>query len=279
MSGDIAMEGARDGACEAVAAVELDGVVAGYGGRRRGGGKPVLRGTTVRFPSGAASVVIGPNGCGKSTLVRCVALGMPVRAGKVSVLGSDVADLGNRARARLVAVMPQGVTAPDVEVEQFVAGGRYPHRGPFAAASAEDREIVRRALEQAGCSRFMGRSMRALSGGERQRVCLALVLAQQAKVAVLDEPTAYLDPAASFELMSVVRELRDRGVSVIAVLHDLPLAFSHADRIAVMRAGRVEAFGTPGEVGASGVVDEVFDLRLRRARCEGESAWCVLPRR
>ncbi len=266
-----------DDATAVRAAVELDRVVAGYGGRC--GGKTVLQGVTVRFPAGMVSAVIGPNGCGKSTLVRCVALGMPVRSGRVSVLGTDVATLGNRARARLVAVMPQGAAAPDVEVEQFVAGGRYPHRGPFGAPSPEDRAIVRRALEQAGCARFAGRSVRTLSGGERQRVCLALVLAQQARVAVLDEPTAYLDPAASFELMSVVRELRDRGVSVVAVLHDLPLAFSHADRVAVMRAGRLEAFGTPDEVAASGAVDEVFDLRLRRVPCESDAAWCVLPRR
>ena len=267
-----------DDATAVRAAVELDRVVAGYGGRC--GGKTVLQGVNVRFPAGMVSAVIGPNGCGKSTLVRCVALGMPVRSGRVSVLGTDVATLGNRARARLVAVMPQGAAAPRRR-GRAVRGGRAlsAPRAVRRAVARGPRDRPRVRLEQAGCARFAGRSVRTLSGGERQRVCLALVLAQQARVAVLDEPTAYLDPAASFELMSVVRELRDRGVSVVAVLHDLPLAFSHADRVAVMRAGRLEAFGTPDEVAASGAVDEVFDLRLRRVPCESDAAWCVLPRR
>lgn len=269
------------------AAIAFERVVAGYGPARsgRGGGCTILHDVSVRFPAGLVSAVVGPNGCGKSTLVRCAALGLPVRAGRVMVAGHDVARLAGRERARLVAVMPQGAAAPDIEVEQLVLGGRYPHRGLLGGVTEADRAIARDALAQAGCARLAGRNVRTLSGGERQRVYLALVLAQQTGVAVLDEPTAYLDPAASFELMAVTRELRDRGVAVVTVLHDLPLAFSHADRIAVMRAGRIEAFGTPEHVAASGAVDRVFDLRLRRVACEGEGddegeeAWCVLPRR
>lgn len=274
---------------QASVAIAFERVVAGYGparpGRGGGGGRTILHDVSVQFPAGLVSAVVGPNGCGKSTLVRCAALGLPVRAGRVMVAGHDVARLAGRERARLVAVMPQGAAAPDIEVEQLVLGGRYPHRGLLGGVTEADRAIARDALAQAGCARLAGRNVRTLSGGERQRVYLALVLAQQTGVAVLDEPTAYLDPAASFELMAVAGELRDRGVAVVAVLHDLPLAFSHADRIAVMRAGRIEAFGTPEHVAASGAVDRVFDLRLRRLAYKGEGdgeseeAWCVLPRR
>ncbi len=256
--------------------VVLEDVTCGYGRTE------VLHGASVRFPAGKVSVIVGPNGCGKSTLVGCVARGLSVRAGRVLVGGVDVARLGGRARARLVAAMPQAATPPDMEVERLVLGGRYPHRGAFGRTTEVDRAVVRAAMEQAGCGHLAGRNVRGLSGGERQRVYLALALAQRAGVVVLDEPTAYLDPAACFELVEVVTRLKELGATVVMVLHDLPLAFSCADRIAVMRVGRVEAFGTPDEIAADGAADRVFGTRLRAVPLgedDGASrrAWCVLP--
>lgn len=254
-------------------AIELRHVTCGYGRTA------VLRDVSVRFPAGAVSAVVGPNGCGKSTLVRCVCGAVPVRAGRVLLAGADACGLARRARARMVAVMPQGAPAADMLVEQLVLGGRYPHLGPLGRVGEHDRQVARDAMERAGCLGLAARNVRELSGGERQRAYLALVLAQQAPVVVLDEPTAYLDPAAGFDLMGVVGELRSQGVSVVMVLHDLPLAFSHADYIAVMRAGVVEAFGGPGDGAVVEAVDRTFGLRLRRARCEAGEAWCVLPRK
>lgn len=252
-------------------AVELSHVTFGYGA------DPVLRDVSVAFPVGKVSVLVGPNGCGKSTLVRCVSRGSRLSGGAIRVAGQDVAALGDRARARLVATMPQGAVPPDMEVERLVMGGRYPHRGAFAPATDEDRAAVRDAMARAGCEPWAHRSVRDLSGGQRQRAYLALVLAQQAPVVLLDEPTAYLDPGASFGLARLVEGLREAGTTVVMVLHDLPLAMACADVLAVMRQGRVEACDSPEEVAATGVVDEVFGVRLCAVEADGERAWCLLP--
>ena len=261
----------QDSSAHATPAVELAHVTFGYGAAT------VLDDVSVAFPRGQVSVLVGPNGCGKSTLVRCVAQGLRLRAGSIHVAGHDVAGLDSRARARLVAVMPQGAPAPDMEVGRLVRGGRYPYRGAFASDTDEDREAVRAAMDEAGCAAWAGRNVRDLSGGQRQRAYLALALAQQTDVVLLDEPTAYLDPGACFDLAGIVAGLRARGVSVVMVLHDLPLALACADCIAVMRAGRVEAFGAPDDVAASGVIDDVFGVRLRAVEADGERAWALLP--
>lgn len=265
------------------AAVELDHVTFGYGDRA------VLHDVSVRFPHGMVSVLVGPNGCGKSTLVRCVASRRALASGRVTIDGVDATRLDGRARARLVAVMPQGAQPPDMEVERLVAGGRYPYRGAFAGLTDEDRAIMRDAMGQAGCLAMAHRNVRDLSGGERQRAYLALVLAQRTGTVILDEPTAYLDPGACFDLASVVAQLKAAGTTVIMVLHDLPLALTCADRVAVMRAGRIEAFGSPQDVAATGVIDDVFGVQLRRVEVGegpgegageetgGEFAWCLLP--
>ena len=274
------------------AAVELSHVTFAYGGchaRERGrervaAGRIVLDDVSAAFPRGMVSVLVGPNGCGKSTLVRCVTQGLPLAGGEIRVEGRPVRSMSPRERARLVAVMPQGAAAPDMEVERLVLGGRYPYRGLIGGVTAEDVRIAREAMEHAGCLRLASRNVQGLSGGERQRAFLAMVLAQQARVVILDEPTAYLDPGAAFDLVRMVGELRAAGTSVIMVLHDIPLAMACADRIAVLRAGRLAAFGTPEDVAASGAIDEAFGVRLRCADLcgagEGDASargWCLLP--
>lgn len=271
-------------------AVELRGVSFGYGrgGRAASGGRLVLRDVSVAFPRGAVSVLLGPNGCGKSTLVRCVARGAALASGEALVQGRPVAELSSRERARLVAVMPQGADAPDMEVVRLVSGGRFPHHGLFGALDEHDRRAVREAMERAGCLALAGRSVRSLSGGERQRAYLAMVLAQGADVVMLDEPTAFMDPGAAFGLARIARELASSGTGVIMVLHDIPLAMACADYVAVLRDGAIRAFGTPQDVARTGVIDEAFGVRLRRATIAGETGiagesagegWCLLPAR
>lgn len=254
-------------------AVEVRGLEFSYGSR------PILRGVDLAFPEGAVSALVGPNGCGKSTLVKHITRALSPKAGTVSVLGDDVARLGRREVARRVAVLAQGGIVPGVRVEQFVAGGRYPYSGAFSAPNADDRRIVAAAMEQAGCARFAGCDMRSLSGGERQRVHLAMVLAQQTPVVVMDEPTTYLDVSACFDLMDLVRDLNRAGKTVIMVLHDLNLALTCCDHVAVMRAGELVCAGAPSAVAQSGVVEEVFGVRLRRVEEEGRLYYCLLPRR
>ena len=268
------------------AAAELSHVTFAYGARRGRGGeaRPVLNDVCVTFPRGMVSVLVGPNGCGKSTLVRCVARGLSLAGGEIRVEGRPVRALSPRERARFVAVMPQGAAPPDMEVERLVLSGRYPHRGLLGGVTADDIRIAREAMERAGCLRLAERNVRELSGGERQRAFFAMVLAQRARVVILDEPTAYLDPGAAFDLARMVGDLRAAGTSVIMVLHDIPLAMACADRIAVLRAGCLAAFGTPEDVAASGAIDETFGVRLCRASLGGAGqggvpgvGWCLLP--
>lgn len=254
-------------------AVEVRGLEFSYGSR------PILRGVDLAFPQGAVSALIGPNGCGKSTLVKHITRALSPKAGSVSVLGDDVAGLSRREVARRVAVLAQGGIVPGVRVEQFVAGGRYPYSGAFSAPNADDRRIVAEAMEQAGCARFVGCDMRSLSGGERQRVHLAMVLAQQTPVVVMDEPTTYLDVSACFDLMDLVRDLNRAGKTVIMVLHDLNLALTCCDRVAVMQAGKLVLDGPAAEVAESGAVEEVFGVRLRRVEEDGRPYYCLLPQR
>lgn len=242
------------------------------------GSRPILRGVDLAFPQGAVSALIGPNGCGKSTLVKHITRALSPRAGSVTVLGDDVATLSRREVARRVAVLAQGGIVPGMRAEQFVSGGRYPYGGAFSTPGADDRRIVAEAMEQAGCAHLADCDLRSLSGGERQRVHLAMVLAQQTPVVVMDEPTTYLDVAACFELMDLVRELRRSGKTVIMVLHDLNLALTCCDYVAVMRAGELVAAGAACDVAASGAVEEVFGVRLRRVEEDGRPYFCLLPR-
>lgn len=254
-------------------AVEAHNVGFSYGSKR------ILRGASLAFPTGAVSALVGPNGCGKSTLVKLMTRSLTPALGSLMVLGDDVASLSRRDVARRVAVLGQGVRAPALEVVQFVAGGRYPHNGAFGVPGPEDRRIVEEAMEQAGCARFAHCDMRLLSGGERQRVHVAMVLAQQTPVVVMDEPTTYLDASACFDLMDLVRELNQAGKTVIMVLHDLNLALTRCDYVAVLHNGAAAMAAPATEVARSGVIDEVFNVRLRRLEEDGELCYCLQPRR
>ncbi len=263
-----------------VPAVELRDVSFSYGSRRRAGaGAPILEHVDLSFEAGKVAAIVGPNGCGKTTTVKLMSRALAPSAGSVLVRGDDAAGLARKELARRVAVLAQGANVPSIRVDQLVMGGRYPHRRFLEAPSGLDRAIVREAMERAGCARFAGATMSCLSGGERQRVYLAMVLAQQADIVVMDEPTTYLDVAACFDLMGLVRELNADGATVVMVLHDLNLALSSCDAVALMEGGRVAAFGTPEEVVASGVIERVFDIRLRRVEEEGGgSFYCLLPK-
>ncbi len=258
-------------------AIELRGVSFAYGAHR------VLEGVGLSFFAGQVAAVLGPNGCGKSTTVKLVMRALTPARGRVLLGGEDVASMGRKEVARRVAVLAQGVQAPNMRVEQFVLCGRYPHRGALAAPTEHDREVVWEAMERAGCAAHADDDMARLSGGERQRVLLAAVLAQQARVVLMDEPTTYLDPTACFDLMGMARDLAREGAAVVMVLHDVPLALSFCDRVAVLDEGRVQACGTPEDVVRSGVIDRVFGVLLRRlppdpANPSARPGYCLAPR-
>jgi iron complex transport system ATP-binding protein len=233
----------------------LTGVVAGYAARAERG--PVLRGVDLRLMRGEQVALLGANGSGKSTLLRVLAGAIRPSDGRVEVLGRPIGSWDRTGLARRLTVLPQGMELPHgFRVSEVVALGRVPHARSWFADSADDQEAVARALADADVAELAGRGVDELSGGERQRVLVALALAQEPRLLLLDEPTAHLDIAHQISLMQLLERLRhSRGLTVLVVLHDLNLASRFADRALVLHEGRVADAG-PGQ--------GRFDLRRLR---------------
>ena len=251
----------RAGAADDVA-IRLRGLTLGYGPVSA---PPSVEDLDLDVPAGRVTAIIGANGCGKSTLLRGLTRQLAPRAGSIEVLGRDAARVSARDYARTVALLPQHPVAPEgMTVAQLVARGRHPHRGLLGGRAAGDDAAIASALERTDLVELAEREAGTLSGGQRQRAWLALVLAQQTPVVLLDEPTSYLDLSHQVEVLDLVRALPDpRGggrATVVAVLHELNLAARSADHIVAMAAGRVVAQGTPGEVIVPEVLAEVFGL-------------------
>lgn len=251
----------RAGAADDVA-IRLRGLTLGYGPVSA---PPIVEDLDLDVPAGRVTAIIGANGCGKSTLLRGLTRQLAPRAGSIEVLGRDAARVSARDYARTVALLPQHPVAPEgMTVAQLVARGRHPHRGLLGGRAAGDDAAIASALERTGLVELAEREAGTLSGGQRQRAWLALVLAQQTPVVLLDEPTSYLDLSHQVEVLDLVRALPDpRGggrATVVAVLHELNLAARSADHIVAMAAGRVAAQGTPVEVIVPEVLAEVFGL-------------------
>lgn len=215
----------------------LAGVAAGYGKRA------VLRDVELELAPGEQVALLGANGSGKSTLLRVLAGALSATAGEVEVFGRPIESWNRGELARRVTVLPQGMELPHgFRVSEVVALGRIPHARSWFATSADDEAAVTRALADADVTELAGRSVDALSGGERQRVLLALALAQEPQLLLLDEPTAHLDVAHQLAFIGLLDRLRRaRGLTVVAVLHDLNLAARFADRSLVLHEGRLLA--------------------------------------
>lgn len=213
---------------------------------------------------GMLTAIIGPNGCGKSTLMKCLAGLLKPSAGSIRLDDRDFLGIPEKERARFISYMPQSRITPDISVRQLVTHGRYPHLKWGQSLSNTDRKIVDHALKRTDMIAYAKRSVSRLSGGERQRAYLAMMLAQQTPVMLLDEPTTYLDLSNQFSLMELLRGLCREGHSAVAVLHDLALALEYADRILLMQDGRLVAEGTPDEVFHTGRIQQVFNVDVNR---------------
>lgn len=227
-------------------------------------GPPVISGLDVSVATGEFTVIVGPNACGKSTLLRTLARMLTTTTGAVLLDGSPIGSLGAKEVARTLGLLPQSPIAPEgMLVEDLVARGRYPHQGLLRQWSHADEEAVESALERARVIELRDRMISELSGGQRQRVWIAMALAQQTPLLLLDEPTTFLDIAHHVEVLNLCRSLQRDGKTVVAVLHDLNLAFRYADHLVVMRDGSILAQGRPNDVVTDELITAVFDLPCR----------------
>ena len=245
--------------------LEIKNLTAGYRGRE------VLHGLSLTVEAGELTSIIGPNGCGKSTLLKAILGLIPRREGEIRADGEDVSAMGRKQVAQKLACLAQGQSIPDMTVEQMVLHGRFPYLNYPRGYTDGDREITRAVMEKLGITHLAAEPLSALSGGMRQTAYIAMALAQQTPYILLDEPTTYLDAAHQIELMKLMQNIAAEGRGVIAVMHDLPLALSFSDRVAVMEQGRVVAVGTPSEIARCGVIGEVFGVDVCEA--DGEFFW------
>ena len=247
--------------------VELIGLSASYADGE-GGRRSVLRGLDMVVERGELVALLGPNGSGKTTLLRAIAGTLPRDAGRVTLFGRDLDSWRRIELARRVAVLPQSLVLPDgFRGAELVEMGRAPHATRWLGASAEDAIAVEQALVDADAVELAERQADELSGGERQRVLVAMALAQQPELLLLDEPTLHLDIAHTDAMLASLARLQARRkLTVVAVLHDLNLAIAHAPRVAVMGGGRIAADGPPASVLHAGLVGDLFGIVVDEAR-------------
>ena len=226
--------------------------------------RPAVREVSVSVAPGRLLAVVGPNGAGKTTLLRLLAGSLRPKGGEVRLDDRSLAGFGDRERARALAVVPQSESSPfPVTVREMVGMGRYSHVGTLERAGSRDRAVVESALERCALVPFADRQLDRLSGGERQRARIARALAQEAPVLLLDEPAAGLDLHYRMELFHLLRELRDDGLAVLVITHDLNLAARFADRLLLLDRGRVRASGVPAAVLSREMLEEVYGWPLR----------------
>jgi iron complex transport system ATP-binding protein len=226
------------------------------------GDKIIINELDLEIPKGEITVFIGGNGCGKSTLLRSLARLLKPQTGSVMIDGNAIAKLSTKDVAKKLAILPQSPTAPEgLTVLQLVKQGRYPHQSWLKQWSQKDEEIVTKALQATKMEEFQHRRVDELSGGQRQRAWIALTLAQDTDIILLDEPTTYLDLTHQIEILDLLFELNEKEErTIVMVLHDLNLACRYAHNIVAIRDQKIFAQGKPEEVISCNLVKNVFDM-------------------
>ncbi|MCS5722128.1 ABC transporter ATP-binding protein [Herbiconiux sp. CPCC 203407] len=229
------------------------------------GDRTVIEGLDLEVPPGRVTAIVGANACGKSTLLRSMSRLLAPRTGHVLLDGKEVHRMPAKQLARTMGLLPQSPIAPEgITVSDLVGRGRHPHQGIFTRWSAADDAAVADALDATDTAGLADRPVDELSGGQRQRVWIAMALAQQTELLLLDEPTTFLDVSHQVEVLDLLTDLnRRRGTTIVMVLHDLNLAARYADHLVALAGGRVHAAGDPTAVLTEDVVRTVFGLDSR----------------
>ncbi|TQS45193.1 ABC transporter ATP-binding protein [Cryptosporangium phraense] len=254
--------------------LKAEGVALGYDGRR------VVHGLDLTIPDGSFTAIVGANGSGKSTLLRGLARLLKPENGSVVLDGKAIGGYSSKEVARRLGLLPQSQTAPDaISVRDLVARGRYPHQTLLRQWSPADQTAVDAALKLTGTTELATRLFDELSGGQRQRVWLALALAQETDILLLDEPTTYLDLRHQIDVLDLCARLRtERGSTLVAVLHDLNLAARYATHLVAMKDGAIVAEGEPAEVITPTLIEDVFGLPCRVIDDPESGTPLIIPR-
>lgn len=262
-----------------MARLTADNLVLRYGSGRSAG-PDIVKGISLDVPDHKITVLIGSNGCGKSTLFAGLTRLLHPASGQVTLDGEAIADVPTRDVAKTVALLPQNPLAPEgMTVEELVSQGRTPYQGLLGRGGPEDDAIVQRALEATSTAELADRQALSLSGGQRQRVWLAMALAQNTDILLLDEPTSFLDIGHAVELLDVVKQRNtEHGTTVLMVLHDLLLAARYADHLVAMHEGEIVAQGPPHEVMTAELAERLYGVPCVVIEDPTTGAPVVLPR-
>jgi iron-siderophore transport system ATP-binding protein len=239
--------------------LQVEGVTLAYGDR------VVVDSFDLLVPPGRITAIVGANACGKSTLLRAMSRLLAPKAGRVLLDGKDLHQLPTKQVARTLGLLPQSPIAPEgIVVADLVSRGRNPHQGMLSRWTAEDDEAVAEALRMTDTVELADRPVDELSGGQRQRTWIAMALAQHTDILLLDEPTTFLDVSHQVDVLDLLTDLnRQRGTTIVMVLHDLNLAARYADHLIAVRAGLLHAAGDPAEVLTADVVRDVFGMECQ----------------
>lgn len=243
--------------------ISLQQIYAGYGDRH------VIEALSLDIAEHSITCIIGPNGCGKSTLLKCIARQLNISGGRIELAGRDMSSFSQNEFARRVAYLRQHRDTPTITAGSLVLHGRFPYLGYPRRFSTEDKKITQHAMEQVGVWAFRDKLLTELSGGECQKVYIAMALAQDTDVLLLDEPTTFLDIKYQLEIMELLLRLKKQGKTVVVVLHDIEQAVNVADMVCLMEHGRAVFFGEPSVLLESGEIGRVFGLDVSFSQAEG----------
>ena len=226
------------------------------------GDNHIVKDLDLNIPKGKITTIIGANGCGKSTILKTIARILKAKSGDIFINDISLKDQSSKDLAKSMAVLPQSPVAPEgLNVEELIAYGRFPHQKGFGSSNNEDRDIIKWALEVTGILEFKDRTMEALSGGQRQRAWIAMALAQQTDILLLDEPTTYLDLAHQLEILKLLEKLnKEEGRTIVMVIHELNNAARFADHMIGVKSGNIVCTGTPKEVMTKDNLKEIFNI-------------------
>lgn len=241
-------------------------------------GKMLLNNISFEIPKGKITTLIGPNGCGKTTLLRLINGLTDLQEGQIIIEGRNRQEYSIKELARIISVLPQSRDLANITVERLVEHGRFPYLGLSRKLSKQDRQIMNQAMATAGVEEMRYKKLEALSGGERQRAYIAMMLAQDTPIVMLDEPTTYLDIHHQFELLEMVKALNEQsGKTVIMILHDLPLALKYSDNVVVLHDGAIQYHGIPDLLVSqhTDIMERIFHVHCQRISLEEDELYVV----